>query len=183
MSKKILKNNSGFTLAELMVSVAVIVIVSAMTLVNFRSTNNNAVSSMAAQKLASDIRKVQGWALGLKDFGANSSDKSWGIYFQKDFTYYSFYIDTGNYLCQSSCDGASTEKVGDNIKILNDVKIIKIMVDGGNSNKGQLSFSPPEPIVNICGINTGSCGADKLEIELDGGSKVIINKYGMVDVD
>lgn len=189
MSKKELKNNSGFTLAEMLVSVAVIVIVSAMSLVSFRSTNNNASSSMAAQKLASDIRMVQGWALSLKDFDNVTDAGSWGLYFGKNKDYYSFWIDVdGNHLCKTNCVASPGERQGDYIQVLNHLNITDIRLFNGvvsNSvSMGQISFSPPEPVITICGVNSASCGKDKIEIELDNGANIVtINKYGMVDVD
>lgn len=190
MSKKKLKNNSGFTLVEMMVSVAVIVIVSAMSLVSFRSTNNSASSSMAAQKLASDIRMTQGWALSLKDFNGASPEGGWGIYFSKtggDEYKYSFFADkSDNHVCAANC-GNTTEKYKD-VAFLNNIKIIDIKINSVSVNRLHLTFIPPEPEICIC-ENQGDCNSgcsntnSSVEIELDGGNKIIVNKYGMVDVD
>ena len=191
MSKKILKNNSGFTLAELMVSVAVIVIVSAMTLVNFRSTNNNAASSMAVQKLASDIRMVQGWALSLKDFNGSSPDGGWGIRFLKGEGSYIVFADIdGSKKYRASEDGTVNNENYKVVKILNNIKVNTLKFDGTTDrNYGYVVFIPPEPETEIGGsfnesndmLQTES--ADIIEIELEGGAKVTVNKYGMVDVD
>ena len=182
--KKKENNQSGFTLAELVISVAVIVIISAMSLVSFRSTNKSGSSSMAAQKLASDIRKIQGWALSLKDFDNSISNQSWGIYFRKDSDNYSFYIDSdNNQVCSSNCGSASSERQGEAIKILNNLKINDILLDGVSQSRGQVVFNPPEPLIFICQNNSSQCNYNEIKIILEGGFSVLVNKYGLVDVD
>jgi len=191
MSKKKIKNNRGFTLAELMVSVAVIVIVSAMTLVNFRSSSDNNKSIMAAQKLASDIRMVQGWALSLKDFNGSSPDGGWGVRFLKNESSYIIFAD----IDESKKYRASEDSTPNNenyrvVKILNDIKINTLRFNGTtNRNYGYIVFIPPEPKTEIGGSpnesndNLQTESANTIEIELEGGTKVTVNKYGMVDID
>ncbi|MCD6435017.1 MAG: prepilin-type N-terminal cleavage/methylation domain-containing protein [Clostridiales bacterium] len=191
MLKKKIENNSGFTLVELMVSVAIIAIISAMTLVNFRSTNNSAASSMAVQKLASDIRMVQGWALSLKDFNGSSPDGGWGIRFLKGKGSYIIFADIdGSKKYRASEDGTVNNENYKVVKILNDIKVNTLKFNGITDRKyGYIVFIPPEPETEIGGspnesndnLQIGS--ADTIEIELEGDNKVIINKYGMVDVD
>lgn len=184
MSKKKLKNQSGYTLAELIVSIAVIVIISAISLVNFRSSNNSGASSMAAQKIASDIRKVQGWALSLKDFDPTSHVQSWGICFSRYESAYSFYIDDdGNDVCEDGCSEISIERRGDPVDVLNDLQITDIFLDGASLNRGQITFNPPEPLIYICRNAFNQCDYEEIVIEIDGTRRVIVNKYGMVDVD
>lgn len=73
------KSNKGFTLIEMLVVMFIVVLMSSLMLVNFRSSKKSYILSQAAQKLISDIRKTQNMAMsGVNPEG--SSIKGYGIY-------------------------------------------------------------------------------------------------------
>ena len=113
---------------------------------------------MAAQKLASDIRLVQSYALGLKEFdfgsGAEQPGGGWGIYFEPNLVdtdgegIYVVYADGGNFLCDSNCDSDSSERYSD-IELLKDITVDRLRGDGGNANRIQLTYEPIEESIRV----------------------------------
>jgi len=87
----------SFTLIELLVSVAIIVILSAMLLLNPRRNSEPFELANAAQKFVSDIQRIQGFALATRDFGGNPipAGGGWGIYLREDKRCYVIFADTG----------------------------------------------------------------------------------------
>lgn len=188
MNKIIKKNLRGFTLIELIVSIAIIVIFSAMALANFKSVDKKNAVDLAAYKLASDIRRVQGYALNQKEDGnGDMPGKGWGINFEKNLKFYSVFADTSN------CAYVSTE-LYEKILISNDVQINKLLIKdpAAEENEVNLIFEPPDPKVHICDSAPADCGAcagnSTLEITLKHSNsaytkKVIVNKFGLVEVE
>jgi hypothetical protein len=117
--------------------------------------------------------------LSLKDFGGDPPEGGWGIYFKDNNTKYTIFGDLdNNKTCESSCVNPSSEKKIE-VKILNDLKIEDISI-GSVTN---LIFIPPDPEISICRNNDNQCNYNDFVITLEGGSKITVNKYGMVDVD
>lgn len=178
---------------------AVIVIISSMALVNFSAHDKKNKVDLAAYKLASDIRKVQGYALSLKEFdvggGTEVPDRGWGMYFRKNNPNNIFYIvfadgdnvDTDN----CSYDNAN-ELLNPIIDIINGVEIIALKANGGNTAVLNIVFEPPNPTIYLC-KNTASCAGaqcnfDNAEIILSDSDGVYtrtvkVNKFGLVDVE
>jgi len=187
---RIIKNKQGYTLIELTVSMAVIVIISSIALVNFSGHDRRNKVDLAAYKLASDIRKVQGYALSLKEFTGDVPEGGWGISFSKNNT---------DYLVYGDGEGAGdTDYYYDNndedyeiIKFPDGIKILTLNCSGGtaangNKNKSCITFEPPEPEIHISGNNDGQDDYKVFVIALSDGAHartVKINKFGLVDVE
>lgn len=189
------KSQSGFTLMELVVSLSIIGIISGVFLANFHYANQQGKVNMAAQKLASDIRQAQGYALGQKEFEAISDfpKGGWGVYLSKippdDDGYYIF-ADYGD------GSGGDPDHEYDNGELFNQlglpagVNISQIRIDGNPRNTLHITFIPPDPTVWIC-RNASQCATENdgesAEITLidSGGNyskKIYINIFGLVDV-
>lgn len=155
-----------------------------MALANFKSVDKKNAVDLAAYKLASDIRRVQGYALNQKEDGnGDMPGKGWGINFEKNLKFYSVFADTSN------CAYVSTE-LYEKILISNDVSIYELKVSG-TLNGVNLIFEPPDPKVHICDSTATDCadcaGNSTLEITLKHSNsaytkKVIVNKFGLVEV-
>ena len=176
---RIKENKKGFTLFEMMISTFIIATLAAVTLVNYHSYGRKADLNMAAQKLASDIRRTQSYALSLKEFGGMPPDGGWGIFCQKSGSDYIIYIDANN----NQFYNAGEEY--DNIALAQGVNINDLLLDGTSRNNLYLTFEPPDPAVYIC-WNSAQCDNNIAEIELSnsaGEAKTIkVNKFGLVDV-
>jgi prepilin-type N-terminal cleavage/methylation domain-containing protein len=189
--KKHFKDTQGFTLMEMIVSVSIMALMSTIMLVNFHSSGTKGNLNMAAQKLASDIRQVQGYALGLKQPTGTYENGGWGVYIETNNpnnTAYNFFYDKNN-------DGTITNP-GDtaypSIQLPAGMKFInaRMSKDNGNSwtDNGTfyISFIPPDPKILICKDATfGECDYTNAEIIISNStatSSVMVNKLGLVDV-
>ena len=99
------KNNCGFTLIELIVSISIIGILTVVFIADFRAAGKKGDLSAAAQQMVSDIRKVQSYTLGLKEFdpgsGLDSPDGGWGVFLTRQTPrniFYKIFADYDNNL-------------------------------------------------------------------------------------
>jgi prepilin-type N-terminal cleavage/methylation domain-containing protein len=141
----------GFTVIELVVSVAIISMVTAIFLVNYRSVNRRSDLTMISQKLVTDIRIAQNYSLGLARYGlsgtSNIPSGGWGVYFDLqnygNNKYIIFADDNANGVYdigEANVNyGAATMDLPDNI-------IIQSLSVGYRAN---VTFLPPDPVTTI----------------------------------
>jgi len=153
---------SGFTLIELIVSVSIIAMVTGIFLANYSSANRRSDLIMTSQKLVSDIRMAQNYALGLTRYGLSGSTNvplgGWGIHFDLQSygtnKYVIFADDNGNGVYDSGEDnisnGAQVTSLPTNISI-NSLS---------SGNKADITFLPPDPITTITGSSATSSQVD-----------------------
>jgi prepilin-type N-terminal cleavage/methylation domain-containing protein len=77
------KHNSGFTLIELVVVVAIIVIVTGVILTNLPAFRSKISLDLIAEEVAITIRQAQVYGIGTREFGQRNFP-SHGIFFSKD---------------------------------------------------------------------------------------------------
>ncbi len=176
---------SGFTLIELIVSITVIAMVTGIFLANYGSANRRTDLTMTAQKLVSDIRLAQSYALGLARYGNSGSTNvplgGWGISF--DLTslgndrYRIFADDNANQVYNS---GEADERFGAQIIYLpTNINIESI----STGNKLDITFLPPDPITTI-NSGTASTSVDIIlkDQKTNSIKTVRINFLGLVEV-
>jgi len=178
---------------ELVVSVSIMVIVSTVFLANYHLYGSRGTLNATVQKVATDIRQVQGFSLGLKQFNGSTPLGGWGAYFSSqnpDRTHYSIFADVDeNKICQSNCTPSVNEflKSLDLSKGVETDQIILTDVNGSPTtvNRIDLVYVPPDPKIFICG-NVSQCDYIKGEIIFKNTSgatsSVIVNTLGLVDV-
>ncbi|MCK5510223.1 prepilin-type N-terminal cleavage/methylation domain-containing protein [Candidatus Parcubacteria bacterium] len=185
------KNKQGYTLIELTVSMAVIVIISSIALVNFNSHDKKNKVDLAAYQLAGDIRKAQSYALSLKEFDFGSGMEipkgGWGLYLRdlaSNIDGYYFFADDGDHRRENN------EDYGGKVLFSSGAKIKQnngLFIDGGGENPIFISFEPPNPTVWLCDNQGASCtSGTNAEIKITEGSytrTVKVNKFGLVDVE
>lgn len=197
-------NNKGFTFIELIVSVAIIGTLMAFSIVKFRTFNQGGQINIVAQKIVSDIRKTQSYALGLKEYNGNRPEGGWGVYFNQfngfneEFVIYPDYngsvVRPGEY--NHLYNANEREEV---IPISNGIWIDQIAIgpEGGPFNLWStvnITFEPPEPHIFICDATMiGGAGVDcditntgdVARIRLTNGTDtktIEINRFGLVDL-
>lgn len=200
MFGKISKNESGFTLIELLISITIIATISSIMFTDIRRGNSTGNVKIAAQKLVSDIRKVQGYAFALRNFNGSSPQGGWGINFDPsterivvfaDFSDGADLLDVPNHQYDDTV-GVEYEFF-EELDLGSDIEIGNIQIGGVAINPTidtvNVIFEPPNPLTYIC-TNSGGCDNSTstdvtIEIEQAAGSaskSLFINALGLVDV-
>lgn len=175
MSKKnkIFDNYLGFTLVELITSIAIIGIVSAVFIVNYRSSEGKSKIKMITQKAASDIRLAQSYSLGSNEFNGSFPTGGWGVHFD---------ISAPNsYIIFADQDGDRAYDANEKFKevfLLGVVRLDSLSIAG---NLADIVFLPPAPITYINGAENSEVKIyfiDKNNVK----KSIQINFLGLIDV-
>lgn len=172
----------GFTLTELLVSIFIIAILSAIALANYRTGQEKLILERAATKLAQDIRRVQEMAMSAQEFGGQVPD-GYGISLDKvpppQKSYILFTDDNANQHYDAGSDGKIEEITFE--------ERIKIKNLGMGINHLHVIFRPPDPKVYFYdGTNFLSSTETTITICLEDDEtkekNIKINKAGLINV-
>jgi prepilin-type N-terminal cleavage/methylation domain-containing protein len=148
---KISGNKSGFTLAELIVSLFIISAITAIFLTDYKGGNRSGDLNLSVQQLASNIRLAQNKALGSTKYNGNFPKGGWGVHVDttNKNNYIIFADVNGNKIHDISPDEGSSPALGGQSVVLPDSIIISSITsnDQMNPNPGVLdiTFLPPDP--------------------------------------
>ena len=194
MGKLDLKNNKGFSLIELLVSVAVLVIVSGLVFFNQSGFNNSILIENLAYEISLTIRQAQSYGLQSKESEkeANVFMIGYGVYFDlSDSSRLILYADgdsSGG--TDHRYDGGVQDEIIDTLKMTNNSTIEKLCV--GNpcvevtDGKLDIAFVRPNPTAFI----NYTAGPDEIEIceihiksARDEQKKIVVNKIGQISIE
>lgn len=170
---KIFDNFLGFTLVELLASIAIIGIISSVFFVNYRSSEERSRLNMTVQKVATDIRLAQTYSLGSNEFSGLFPIGGWGVYF--DSSAPDSYIIFADQNGDKSYD--ATEKFKEE-KLPVGVILDSLTIPGGVVD---IVFLPPDPITYINGVENSEITiyfSDKNNFK----KGVKVNFLGLIDV-
>ncbi len=154
----------GFSLIELLVSIAIITFLMGTVLFSYRDSNDRLVVNSAAQELAIAIRQAQSYGLSVKEsgIGTGAFSYAYGIYASPilDNTSYYIFIDrnaNGLYDAGSGTCGEVTTECIEKITFRNNVTMQQVCAvpigssDCPNPFAGSLyvTFLRPNPDANI----------------------------------
>ncbi len=113
--------NKGFTIAEIIVSIAIVVLMMSVVLFGYRAYNDNIILSSAASEMAVTIRQAQSYGVSVKQLaGTNDFNTSYGIWFDlsNPGSYYMFADKNGNgkYDGDASCSAGAECVEKDDLK-------------------------------------------------------------------
>lgn len=181
-------NKKGFTLIEVLVVTAIIVIISAFMAVNFRKGEEGRKLQRTAQQIAQDIRKAQNLALSSTEYAAEVPVEGYGARFRtQDINSYTLFADTLN---DSSCGYPGSGTIS-NPSLEQGIEIDSLYTYTTAPGIGMVSrtvihacFIPPDPqtAVSPAGsgvggviINIRKSGANCIAFPVDCGN-IVVNK-------
>lgn len=170
-------NNIGFTIFELLVSISIIALLSGLILVNYHSANKRLELVNAAQKMVSDIRLTQNYALGLKEFNGVPPSGGWGLYFNLS--------SSGSYVIFADSNNDKDYTSGEEFKIFNSpagIEMSSVYVgQTAVADSAVITFIPPDPTIYI----TDAELFIKITLKENQGNTtktIEVNSLGLVDV-
>jgi len=187
-----LQTNEGFSLIELLVSIAILVIVSGLVFFNQSGFNNSVLVENLAYEISLTIRQAQSYGLQSKEFekGSNLFTIGYGVYFNiDDNDKIILYADVDmNHLYDG---GGGVDREVDVLRLTSGNVIEKLCVGdvcaGGEVNVLNVSFIRPNPESYINYNSIAGSGSDVGEIYIkspkDERKKVIVNKIGQIAVE
>lgn len=172
---------------ELIVSISIITLLTAIFLANYHTINQRTDLTMTAQVMVSDIRSAQANALGLIKYEGEIPQGGWGVFL-------SAYADEGGqYIIFADMDGDQTQS-GDEAAISYGAKTVtlppKINIDGiflpngSQVFKANIIFLPPDPLTYIVTEQgTTTSLSIRLKENVNNTTKTVrINFLGLVEV-
>jgi prepilin-type N-terminal cleavage/methylation domain-containing protein len=182
--KIISKQQKGFTLIEMLVSISIIVMISGIFLANFRGSSRKSELSFAAQQMASDIRLTENYSLGLVKYGDVLPTGGWGFYLDQNANQYKIFADVSGDKIYNDGE-ADTSKSARIITLPKNIVVNSIKYGTSLDNidtKLNMSFLPPDPLVYIAGQKYYQAEII-LKDTRDGSTKTIsANFFGLVEV-
>ena len=179
--------NKGFTLVEILLTMFIIALFTALTLINYKSGGKGLEFQRSVNQMSQNIRIVEQKTLSSAkcDETGGDPEDSYGVYFEVETgtgngKKYILYADVGTHKGEYDSNDV---QVGDDIFLANDVYISEIKIDGFSMNYASINFQAPEPLIDIIGDN-GS--GDEIDIILAQGStgKTLIveaNTAGLIE--
>lgn len=175
----------GFTLVELIVVIAIIIILTSIAFPYYNQARQQLALQRSASRLIQDIRRVQEMATATEECKhpivcptGGVPPGGYGVFLPKDQKYYMVYADMDNNGKYNSGEGIET------IYLENDIFIYQLTPPSANFS---VNFKPPDPTVGI----KDAAGLDKQNTEITLAlvsdptkTKIIkVNKAGLIYVE
>jgi len=169
--------NKGFTLIEMIVVLAIIVIITGIVIFNVGTERQNSALLRSAQKLSLDLRRAQTFGLASKVFKTTGVPCGWGVHFNGAGS--TSYITFADLASSANCSDRDFVRAGNGSE---DFEVANfeagVSISSLSNNLSDVVFSPPEPIVNFTPNQTS---ASIVLINKNGATRAInINKTGFI---
>ena len=181
-----MKKNLGFTLIEILIVAAIVVIITPIVIANQRRGEKEFALQRAVHKLAQDIRMAQEMAMSLKECPQCSGDLSgYGVYIDlATTTMYRIYAD-------DQVTGANGEIYSAGDTIVEDIQLESgVYINSINNtslSKVSINFKSPDPEIKIREVAADDPMPEiviELSLLIGSNSKTItVNTAGLIDID
>ncbi|MDD2732118.1 MAG: hypothetical protein PHI53_02895 [Candidatus Pacebacteria bacterium] len=181
------KDEIGFTLAELLVVVFIIILLLTILVSGYKSGQESLLLDGAVYKLAQDARRIQATA-GLTQI----SCKKFSGEFHEDYSYSSgIYFNSSKpneYILFADCDGnkdysSSQDETIETKYLDKGIKIKSLKINSGSYPSLSVVFTPPDPFVFM----NGASGDSEIIICLESNElkikTVTVNKAGLISTN
>lgn len=181
----------GFTLIEMIVSIAIITSVTTLFLANYRSANKRTDLVMTAQTIVADLHYAQSNTLGLAKYNNIVPAGGWGISFDKAAGAYTLFADldapgTPGYRQFDPATEGNTAYGARRVELPAAIKIEKLATANNSAyTLANATFLPPDPRTNIW-LNTGATSTSLqiilVEDETAKSKTINVNFLGLAEV-
>lgn len=181
-----MKNKAAFSLAELLVSISIIAILTVLFLVNYRQANQRTDIIMTSQIMVTDIRFAQANSLGLIKYDGDVPAGGWGVYFSSaegENDKYTIFADLNDNKIYD--DGEARPDLGGRVIILpRNIIIDEMITNTGSYDRLDVTFLPPDPRTIIFGTSSENLEARIILREAVGDTtkSIVINFAGLIEV-
>lgn len=168
------KMNKAFTLIELLAVTAIIVLLSAILLPNYKGSGKQLALQRSASKLAQDLRRAQEMAMSAKKV-SGAVPAGIGIHFDSFWTdYYILFADLNNNHRRDIVDQDL-----ETIKLESGLKISNL----SPASSFSIVFAPPDPVTWINDLVSGAVAQITININGSASNQVIfVNNAGLITI-
>lgn len=169
--------NKGFTIFEMLVVLAIIVIITGIVIFNIGSERQNSALLRSAQKLSLDLRRTQSFTLSSKVFKTLGVPCGWGMHFNGiDSNSYVIFADLASV---QNCSDRDYQRAFDGSEDFETINLESgITISNLSGSLSDIVFTPPEPTVTF---TPAQISADITIINKNSATRIItINKIGFI---
>lgn len=169
--------NNGFTLIEILVVLAIIVIITGIVIFNINSERQNSALLRSAQKLSLDLRRAQSFALSSKVFKTSGVPCGWGAHFNGVGS--ANYIIFADLAVNPNCSDRDFIRAADGSEDFETINLEPgITVGSLSGGLTDVVFTPPDPIVTFTPDQTSA--SVTLTAKNLTTRAIIVNKTGFI---
>lgn len=169
--------NKGFTLIEMLVVLAIIVIITGIVIFNIGSEQQNSALLRSSQKLSLDLRRAQTFALSSRVFKTLGIPCGWGVHFNGLGS--DSYVIFADLATDQNCSDRDFIRAASGSEDFENVNLESgITVNSLSSGLSDVVFTPPEPTVTFTPAQTS---ANVTLVNKNSTTRVItVNKTGFI---
>jgi len=140
--------SKGFTLIEMLVVLAIIVVITGIVIFNVGTERQNSALLRSSQKLSLDLRRTQNFALSSKVFKTTGVPCGWGVHFNGiNSTNYIIFADLA---VNQNCSDRDFIRAANGSEDFETINLESgITVSGLSGGLTDIIFTPPDPVVTF----------------------------------